>query len=203
MKSLILGLVLIALPAFGDDPAVSIRLYFDFQQAAPENVASSIRDELARIMSPMGMAFDWKPLAQNRGNQLSVKLAVLHFTGSCEVPNAATPDLRTGALGWTHMTNGVILPFGEIDCGVIGAFLRADLLARPEEEQEEDFGRAVGRVLAHELYHIFINTAHHSSHGVGKPYYSVQELLSKSFQFEPKETEELRKYWSDLVTGGF
>ena len=101
MKRLILGLALVALPAFCDDPAVSIRLYVDFQRAPAGDVAASIRDELTRIMSPMGLAFDWKPLAENRGNQLSVKVSVIRFTGHCEIPDASGASPRTAALGWT------------------------------------------------------------------------------------------------------
>jgi hypothetical protein len=203
MRSFLLGLVLVAIPALGDGGAVSIRLYTHFQQAPPDAVMDSIQDEMARIMSTIGLAFKWSSLTENKGNELSARLAVIHFTGHCDVVNLATLNSRSGALGWTYMTDGAILPFSDIDCDGIRAFLQADLLAKPKEGHEDAFGRAVGRVLAHELYHIFANTSRHSSHGVAKPYYSAQELLSKSFKFEPKECEELRRYWSDLVTGAF
>ena len=151
----------------------------------------------------MGLAFDWKSMAENRGNEVSVKVAVIHFTGHCDTLQLDTLDSHSVALGWTYMEDGAILPFSDIDCDGIWSFLRNNLLARPAEEREESLGRAIGRVLAHELYHIFVNTTRHSSHGVAKPYYSVQELLSRSFQFEQKESDELRRYWSDVVTGGF
>jgi hypothetical protein len=204
MKSLLLSLALVALPALGDDGALSIRLYTHFQQAPTDAVRDSIQDEVARIMSPMGLTFRWTSLADNKGNELSVKLAVLHFTGHCDLAHPAAPHPRSSALGWTYVEDGVILPFSDIDCDGIRNFLQGELLAKPKEEQEESFGRAIGRVLTHELYHIFVNTTRHGSNGVAKPYYSVQELLSKDFHFEQKESQELRQYWSDLVTtGGF
>ncbi len=52
------------------------------------------------------------------------------------------------------------------------------------------YGRAVGRVLAHELYHIFANTQHHGS-GVGKAAYTVDNLLGTVFQFDEKESAAL------------
>jgi hypothetical protein len=203
MRSVLISLVLVAIPALGDDEAAGIRLYTGFQQTPPDAVTNSIQDEVARIMSPMGLAFKWSSLGGNTDNEVSVRVAVIHFTGRCDAANSAASDSPFSALGWTYMTDDAILPFSDIDCGRIQAFLRSGLLAQPKEDREEAFGRAVGRVLAHELYHIFANTTRHGSHGVAKPYYSVQELLSKSFQFEQKERDELRTHWSDVATGGF
>ncbi len=58
----------------------------------------------------------------------------------------------------------------------------------PGNEREGAYGRALGRVLAHELYHIFGNTTHHASEGVAKESYTVQDLLTEEFQFEAKES---------------
>jgi len=203
MRKVLLSLVLVAIPVLGGDEVVPIRLYTHFEQAPPDAVMGFVRDELARVMSPMGLAFQWSSLRENRGNEISARLAVIHFTGRCDVANLAPPNAHPGALGWTYMTDGAILPYSDIDCDRIQAFLRIDLLAEPKEDRDEAFGRAIGRVLAHELYHIFANTTRHGSHGVGKPYYTAQELLSKSFQFDEKEYDELRTHWSDLATGGF
>ncbi|PWU12290.1 MAG: hypothetical protein C5B51_00960 [Terriglobia bacterium] len=203
IKTLLLGLVLAAIPALGHDGAGSIQLYIDFHQIPPDAVVNSVRNELARIMSPMGLVFNWSLLAENRGNGLSARLAVVRFKGQCDAANLTALNSRSGVLGWTYMTDGVIQPFTDIDCDSIRAFLGGDLATGPKEDHERTYGRAVGRVLAHELYHIFVKTARHSSRGVAKPYYSVQELLSRDFQFEQKECDELRRYWSDLVTTGF
>ena len=201
MKTLVFGLLLAAISASADDGSPAIRLYTDFQQTPPHVVLASLQDEVARIMAPMGLGFKWSSLAENRGNELSVKVAVIHFTGACDTIQSATQPTRTSALGWSYMEDGVVLPFSTIDCDGIRAFLRSDLVGKPKEEVDESFGRAIGRVIAHELYHIFVNTTRHSSHGIAKSYYSPQELLSKHFRFEQKESDELRRSWSDVTTG--
>ena len=202
-KTLVFGLLLAAIPALGEDALPSIHLYSDFQQAPPHTVLNSLQEEVARIMAPMGLTFKWSLLSENRGNELSVKVAVIRFTGACDTIQTAIQPAHSSALGWSYMDDGIVLPFSTVDCDGIRAFLRSDLFARPKEELEERFGRAIGRVVAHELYHIFVNTTRHSSHGIAKPYYSPQELLSRHFQFEQKESDELRRYWSDVSTGGF
>ncbi|MFY9727215.1 MAG: hypothetical protein WAJ87_17085, partial [Bryobacteraceae bacterium] len=88
---------------------------------------------------------------------------------------------------------GVILPFAEVDCQRIRGFTQKQLLTMPAEDREKVYGRALGRVLAHELYHIFANTAAHSSSGVGKSKYTVQDLLSPKFQFEGRESLALKR----------
>ena len=105
---------------------------------------------------------------------------------------AVRTSTNPGALGWTHVSDGTILPFSDIECDRIRGFIQKDLLAVRPEEREDAYGRAVARVVAHELYHIFANTSHHGSCGVGKSAYTVQELLSDDFQFEAKESMALR-----------
>jgi hypothetical protein len=202
MKILLLAFFLAGLPARADDSPPSVHLYTDFQQPPPRAVRVFLQDEVARIMAPIGLVFQWSSMSENRGNELSVKVAVIRFTGACDTTPTATQPVHSTALGWTYMDEGTVLPFSTIGCDEIRAFLRSDLVARPKEEREESLGRAIGRVVAHELYHIFVNTTRHGSHGVAKSYYSPQELLSKQFQFEQKESIELRRSWSDVATGG-
>lgn len=169
-----------------------IALYTQFQQEPPPAVTEALRDELESIMAPMGFRFEWRSLANVQGNEIAVELAVLTFKGRCEVSGLLPRATNPGALGWTHVSDGNILPFSDIECDRIREFIQKDLLAVHPEEREDAYGRAVARVVAHELYHIFANTSHHGSFGVGKSAYTAQELLSDDFQFEAKESMALR-----------
>ena len=196
MKLWLFCLMLGVLPGFGKDRpqgAVPITLYTKFEQTTSPEVVAAMREEVANIMEPIGIAFEWRNLADATGSEVSVELAVITFKGACTTV-ALSPHTRgnPGALGWTHVSDGIILPFSEVDCDRIRTFMQRELLAREPAIRSMLFGRAVGRVLAHELYHIFANTSHHGSCGVGKGAYSVQELISNDFRFEDKETEILR-----------
>ena len=59
------------------------------------------------------------------------------------------------------------------------------------EERQSIFGRAVGRVLAHELFHVFTGTTRHRS-GVAKAEFTRRELLADPFQFKPEESHSMR-----------
>jgi hypothetical protein len=193
---ILLFLTLCALPAFGGEPRpvriAPVSLYAQFQVEPPEAVMDALREELATIMAPLGLHFKWRALAGVRGNEVSVELAVLTFKGRCDVHDLVLRTGVPGALGWTHVSDGAILPFADVDCDRLRGFVQKDLLSFDADEREAVFGRALGRVVAHELYHIFANTSRHGSDGVAKAAYTVQELLTEEFQFEGRESREMR-----------
>jgi hypothetical protein len=192
----VLCLTLGALPGFGENrqtPVAPVALYTHFEQQPPEGVVEALHEELESIMSPMGMTFEWRSLDGVRGNELSVELAVLTFKGRCDIAGLSPHIVSNpGALGWTHVSDGAILPFSDVDCDRIRTFIQKELLSVRAPDREESYGRALGRVVAHELYHIFTNTGTHGSCGVGKAAFTIQELLSDEFQFEERESLALR-----------
>jgi hypothetical protein len=194
-KALWICVTLAVLPALAQQPGVPIApiaLYTNFQQPPSGEMLQALHDEVGSIMSSAGLRFEWRALAGVHGNEVSVELAVVTFRGQCEVDGVTPRGGHPGALGWTHVSDGSILPFSEVDCDGIRRFVQVGLLGFRAVEREAAFGRAVGRVLAHELYHIFADTKHHGSCGVGKEAYSVHDLLSADFQFQERESNALR-----------
>jgi hypothetical protein len=190
----VIALMSAALPAFSAERLAPppVALYTSFQQLPSQAVVEAIEDEVETIMGPLGMHFEWRSLAASRGNEVSSELAVITFKGRCDTVGLMPHGGQPGALGWTHVSDGVILPFSDIDCDRIRVFLQRELLFRRAENRDDAFGRAIGRVLAHELYHIFAQTAHHAPDGVAKSAYTVQELLSDEFQFDERDAFALR-----------
>jgi hypothetical protein len=142
-------------------------------------------------MTPIGIHFEWRDLAKSAGHEVSAELAVITFLGRCDVSGLTGHSKFEGALGWTHVSDGQILPFTDVSCDRVREFTQSGLLSFRSEERGEKYGRALGRVLAHELYHIFANTTRHGS-GVAKESYNVQDLLSDDFQFQAKEARMLQ-----------
>ena len=95
-------------------------------------------------------------------------------------------------MGWTHISDGIVLPFTDVDCDRIRGFVQTRLARIDANGREEVFGRAIGRVLAPELYHIFAHTTQHGAGGVGKAFYSVEELTAEVFRFAAAEFSALR-----------
>lgn len=195
MKLAVFCLLAGAYPGWSDTRGAMfapITLYTQFQQAPPVGVLEALQDEVEKIMAPIGLRFEWRNLAESAGHEVSAELAVVTFKGTCDTANLMTHSRFEGALGWTHVSDGQILPFTDVSCDRVREFIQWGLLTFGAEEREERYGRALGRVLAHELYHIFANTMRHASMGIAKEAYSVQELLSDDFHFQAKETRLLQ-----------
>ena len=195
MKWLFLSLALAVLPAYGEQQGAElapIALYTQFQQEPPAAVSGALRSTVESIMAPIGLSFEWRHSGEIGGIYVSVELAVVTFKGSCNLKGVRPNRITSGPLGWTHISNDVILPFAEIDCTAVRAFLDRELSYEGPERREFLFGRALGRVVAHELYHVFANTKHHSAEGVAREIYSVRDLLTDNFRFEEKESIALK-----------
>ncbi len=133
MKIVSVGLLLAVLPAFGGQqgaPLAPIALYAQFQQEPPAGVLQAVREELSSIMAPMGLRFEWHALSAARGEEAAVELAVITFKGGCDLDHLVMHmhGTLTGPLGWTHISEGAILPFADIDCDGIRSFIQTGLL---------------------------------------------------------------------------
>jgi hypothetical protein len=179
-----------------------ITLYTQFERAPPAGVLEALQDEVESIMEPIGIGFEWRDLGKTGGHEVSAELAVVTFKGRCDAAGLLTRSKFEGALGWTHVSDGQILPFTDVSCDRVREFVQTGLLTFRTEDREEKYGRALGRVLAHELYHIFANTMRHGSFGVAKESYNVQDLLADDFQFEAKETRMLQTSRPRPAVGG-
>src|SRR6185436_19151778 len=112
-----------------------------------------------------GMALDWRLLEENRGDEPADDIAVLRFKGTCQPESTllhvdATPVGRI-VLASTKISDGHVLPFSEVECDQIRGFIEPVGTGTPPQ-RERILGRVLGRVVAHELFHLLARTAKHS-----------------------------------------
>lgn len=172
-------------------------LYTEFQVRPPDPVRAAIEQELDSVLGVTGWPIVWKLLPAPR-DTVSVRLTVVHFRGACDLKDTTKyyPSFRS-VFGATYISDGNIIPFADIYCGAIRAFL-ADALRDVNVKQGEWlFGRAVGRVLAHELYHVLANEKTHGANGIAESGFTQYELLADNFRFSPKDVRKLRAQLRD------
>lgn len=168
-----------------------VGLYVRFEHQPPDSATEILQRELHAILSPVGFNFEWRS-ADETSNEVWAELSFVTFKGFCDASDVRSEHFAGGALGWTHVSDGKILPFTEVDCDRIGAFLGTELSAFRSVVRQEVFQRAIARVVAHELYHVFTQTANHGTWGVAKAEFSTEELLSDRFRFQSGEARALR-----------
>jgi hypothetical protein len=208
VKELLFCLMLAVLPAaHASSEGVAatlapVTLYTDFQNSVPQAVEAALRSEVDALMSPMGLRFDWRPLSDFRSETVSAAVAVAHFEGRCDVSGLVMRENQPGSLGWTEISDGTILPFTHVDCERVRTFLQTKLLGFHAQDRERAYGRALGRILAHELYHVFGDTPKHASRGIAKENYGVNDLLAADFPFsegQPRVVFGVRQKWPDIA----
>ena len=176
-----------------EDTPPAITVYTQFAKPYSAISLDEMKHEMAAIMSPLGLDFSWRSLKNATGSEVSAELVVVTFQGSCEMDDVVNSHGgNVGALGWTHVSDGTVLPFSDVDCDKIRRFIAPEVRGLDSSHRSMAYGRAIGRVLAHELYHVFTNTTRHASWGVAKSCYSSHDLVADHFEFQEKDTKALR-----------
>jgi hypothetical protein len=95
------------------------------------------------------------------------------------------------ALGQTQVVDGVVLPMADVLCDSVRKLIDRDMRSSPAFERDELFGRALGRVMAHELYHILLRTRDHGHDGLARPAQSSVELLAARNPFAEQDERKV------------
>jgi hypothetical protein len=144
--------------------------------------------EAAHILRHSGVVLHWRLGASTEVS--GGLLIVVQLRGQCEMDDAPV-HMTSPALGWSHEVNGKMLPFSDLACDNIRAAIQPAL---PHSDVQSNvlLGRAMGRVLAHELYHIVADTSQHGEDGVAQPALSARELTSGQLELEASEVAAIQ-----------
>ncbi|HUK16983.1 MAG TPA: hypothetical protein VLW65_11250 [Bryobacteraceae bacterium] len=170
------------LPLPAQQPRVGI--FMDFERVPGPAAVAAMEQEVNQLLKPAGITLDWRLAKENRGNLSFASLVVLRFKGSCKVEPLPGSAGDFGSFGETHalasttVSGGRVLPFSEVECDEVRGALRFLRAGAGLKERQLALGRALGRVVAHELYHIFARTTAHGARGLAKPSQSLEELVS-------------------------
>src|SRR5262245_23552333 len=155
----------------------TLALYAGSARGLDTESVAALRIELQRLLAPAGIEVSWKDIADPRTGEDFELLAVASFEGSCS-PSGPTSMPINVKLADTSITDGHILPFFRVDCTRVVQLLGS----QPDSSM---LGRALGRVIAHEIYHIVGQTAEHHDTGVAKAVFSARDLRNPRFEFDP------------------
>lgn len=144
--------------------------------SAPADLSAAVRKELQletdRLFNVPGAQLIWKNLADNGTVDTYNRVVVMRLKGSCNGQPLRSRS-RHSSLGITHVSDGRVLPFVEIDCTRIQEVLDQSwvpLTARM-------IGRALALVAVHELHHVLTASVSHDLDGVTKASFSRHDFL--------------------------
>jgi hypothetical protein len=191
---LTLGLLLALIPAVlcGEGPArelTRLGLLVDTSKSTPGTVLEAFRSETERVLPIPGLDIQWRRAGDHTGAESFDRLIVVRLVGEC-LPHKGSASHDGGPLGVTHISDGRILPFVEADCGrIVRASQR--LRRHPFRLRAEELGRALGRVIAHEVYHVLSASSWHDDQGLSKSSLSAMELFLPGIEFVPAALDRM------------
>ena len=176
-------------------PRIGIFLAFD-REPLPDAIQEMER-EAGALLAETGARFSWLMLKDAR-SQTFDDLAVLRFRGNCHMPKRgllAAADVGKLTLGSTDLASGQVTSYSSVECDQITACIANLLQSACEPDRQIAFRRALGRVVAHELYHILAHTRKHTHAGVSKSLQSPFDLIKEKFQLDKQALLSLRSSW--------
>jgi hypothetical protein len=171
----------------------SVDVYLKDSNNAPASVIAVMMQELDHQMERAGFRVVWRSARQAQPKAGSENLVVAELRGNCEAPSApvAAPLSESLPLASSPVVDGRILPFPWVDCSTLNRFLGTALADDPEGVRNFLYGRAIGRLLAHEFYHILAHISVHMDAGVAKARFSTLDLLASHFELGPAALDAL------------
>ncbi|MBL8239941.1 MAG: hypothetical protein JNM66_21135 [Bryobacterales bacterium] len=182
----IFTLALCALSAANSGVSPEIAVVVQADETFSPQAWQAMEAESKRIARQAGLRVRFVERAAASAQEFT-DLVVFRMKGRCEMDT--TPALldERGPFAWAFTANGNVLPFGEVKCDRVRESIKTAF--RPADYRKADalFGRALGRVVAHELYHMLANTTKHGKTGVARHAFSAQQLVAEKLDFGKHE----------------
>jgi len=171
------------------DAALTVVLRFD--HAYSRAMLGEMKGEFHRILSPTAVGTRWFMSGEKVNPTVGGVLLVARFRGVCRADRIDVPVSDGGPSGSTHLVNGEILPFPDIDCERVRAIIAARLGMEGPMQCQRLLGRALARVLAHEVYHVVLQTSSHGPRGIMKASLTAEDLVGATLRFEPEQLAQI------------
>jgi hypothetical protein len=196
MRHLVASAVLLmtGITAFGRDPANGAVVLLDFRDEFSAKAVEAMQSELTKLMKPAGLVFSYRLGSELGPDASPTDIIVVRFNGACRRDVLPPVFDERGAFAYTHVSNGEILPFAEVACDRVHSSVKSltgKLIAKVSDEL---LGRALARVVAHELYHIVTRTAHHGSEGVAARGLTSSDLVARNLSFAESDLRKFTKH---------
>ncbi|MDQ1473772.1 MAG: hypothetical protein QOJ99_5252 [Bryobacterales bacterium] len=168
----------------------NLTVVLDFRGERSVLATTEMRREVDRLIEDSGVRLDWR--LRSEAPFVANDLVVITFRGSCQFGSSPPLYDEPGPLAFTWMADGEVQPFGEVDCERVVRSVRRAMWGADFGRANSLVGRALGRVVAHELVHMVTRSTHHSGEGLERPALSGRQLIAASLSLDAFDLERLR-----------
>lgn len=173
-------------------PLVTVTILVQAEQPLHPPVYEAMRMEVDQIYEGTAVSTEWRNYRTGETTPVMTRAVVVRMRGDCTANGLyGMENLKTHSpLGFTHSVDGHLLPFVEVLCDKVRALA---MYRRANEPREPAwmFGRALGRVLAHEMFHVLAETSSHAEEGLLRAHLSGSELTCPYLGLDRKSVKKL------------
>jgi hypothetical protein len=172
--------------------AANITVVIDFEGPHSDRSVQQMKRETEEIFKTAGVHLAWR--ARNEVGQSSYENVVMvRFKGKCILEPVPMLYDERGPFAFAYNSDGDVLPFSEVECGHLTASVHSAMWGDDFARSDYLMGRALGRVLAHELVHILTGSAMHGNEGVTQAAFSGRELIGAPLRLSRIDVERLHR----------
>lgn len=197
MVRLITVLLVLGSCALSNAQTHTISVFTGRQSFQPAATVAEMQRELTRIVKPLDYRLQFHDSSAQPVSDDANQVVILSFRGSCSMEMSAPPvrdrvAIDSRSLASAPVSDGRVLPFVTVECDKLRDWIRTQVAGLRIEQRQELLGRAMGRLVAHEFYHIMAQTKHHASEGIGQACFNLRELLAPAFDFDHATLAQMR-----------
>lgn len=177
-------LLLLAFPTLALSEDLPVGIFFDFEQNPAPGLLELMQRQADQLLQPAGVSLAWRKVSASKGDEAFSKVFIVKLKGSCNAASLRAmpvsemePFVTSVKLAATRVADGEVKPFAEVECDT----LRKGIGRVPWRQRAAAFAQAVGRVIAHELYHFLLNTTTHASEGLAQSVIRFEDLSHSAF----------------------
>lgn len=192
MRPLLCALYLAAASAAlaADLPPVTVVV--DFEQPPSELSYTAMQKEAESIFLAAGRKLSFKLRSETVSGETFADVVMMSFRGKCQMDSFPVMIDERGPLAWARTEGGEVQPFGIVQCDHVQRSVKSAMGGRDYKDGNLLMGRALGRVVAHELYHMLAKTGDHAHEGVARGALSGKALIAGELSFRPEQLTRLR-----------
>lgn len=192
--SLFLALCLPASAGIPPTPLADVTVVLDFKGPTSPGTTKEMLREASQILGATGVRLSFTNRSEASAHDFS-DLVVMTFRGNCKSEPPAPRYDESGPYAVTWTTDGRVLPFGEVDCEKVIQSARSAMWGGDLARSEMFYGRALGRVMAHELVHMITKSGDHARSGVQRWALSPRDLTGAALTLSKEDVNRLQSFY--------
>lgn len=168
-----------------------VALVFQAGEGLSPSVLAELKAETNRILKRARVSLKFTTRQEAAMNAYN-DLLFFRVKGQCEMDAADQILDERGPLAWSFTEDGRVMPFGEVECTRVKQSIRTVMHGGDFARANKLLGRALGRVVAHEIFHMLTGTKHHSDEGVFREALSARQLIAERLDFTDDDYKALQ-----------